>query len=1193
MKKSFFFALLASMLILSACQGGGGDAIKKRLDPPPEEPVKPTPPTNPKPPTDPLPPSVSPLAEISDALKELKDKIEETTTSATVQAILNPDDEDRQDAREFVVIIDNVLNEWNTYKRRIDGNLLLAKMNSSEWREAEAVIKIISDLRPKFDNVANGGRYDTDDFEFLLTDAALEQRIEQEKAQIPVIDRGSSTVSSVEISNVSDDIVETLPDIIEDINLVRSGGTSINDLIRKHTFTRVIKEHKRSIHRTTITTQNVTTINYTDGSPPTIIVSTPRSVTNETSTGIVTEKSREDIEEVVPYTTRQEDTVVTVRQGRPEVVVENTDRVETTTNPDGSILNTTIRRSVTTTTTPVITETINPNITVYEYTDGHRFSHNDGDMDISRSIENIVDVVTNETIVQTTTEHIVASETTTNEVVTQVTESDPVFATTYEDRTTTSTSNNIETTTVTRYYTTTATVTTTTTTSTTPVTVQTWTDGRTDTIRGETVVTVTTSDTVQTDNWNVVVSTTTREVEVVNDDDPNMGTRTAGYNPDPVSYRTTEFAGTSGTNYKLAINADVAYSRGWTGKGSLITIADTGWDRDHPDLVGAVKHEFNTMTNDTTFMDDNVGHGSHVMGIAAGRKNGLGTHGVAFDADVAVAKISDSTGYSFQRALVAAAWARDLGSVAFNVSANYAEDLAFQYSITESGTRGLKYSNHYYYGVNGYNGSVVEAPLWATALGSNQILVNSAGNLRKDYVSGSAQMAHATDANGNLILGGRMIIVGSYDTVNQQVASYSNKAGTVCATWDFTNNVCKDAARASDFYILAPGDNIQSAYKDGTDRLMSGTSMAAPVVTGAIGIIHQMWPHMMGANLVQLLLLTADKDLPGYDVTVHGQGLLDLDKATQPVGATGIPTTGRTSGAIANIETLSGGAGVGTVSTDAFAALSNVAVLDSFERDFSVDLNNAQAVDTRPGSQVETLSFGGTYDGYWNLAGGSEKYIINDDLITSFKFDEENQLKGDWGLRLAYVLVDNSSTQFVASIGMVKETDKFLNNTQQGFMGVGKTHITNYAGVNVNHKFDDNWFAFGNLQLGLTDVEKSKEFSLVTGYTDLVSNSWGIGAGYQFDNGWTVGANFSQPMAISSGKMNYKVPVGRTLDGDVLFNEGSADASTKYIEYDTGLFVKYNLNDMSVAGYAEHRANVAGIKNNNEVNVGIKVDIKF
>ena len=112
-------------------------------------------------------------------------------------------------------------------------------------------------------------------------------------------------------------------------------------------------------------------------------------------------------------------------------------------------------------------------------------------------------------------------------------------------------------------------------------------------------------------------------------------------------------------------------------------------------------------------------------------------------------------------------------------------------------------------------------------------------------------------------------------------------------------------------------------------------------------------------------------------------------------------------------------------------------------------------------------------------------------------------------------------------------------------------------------------------------------------YSWRVPNSWGLGTGYEFANGWSMGASFTQPLAVMSGKMNYKVPTGRTLDGAVLFNEGSADASTKNIEYDTGLYAKYNMDNVSFAGYAEHRNNVAGIDGNTEVNVGIKLNYKF
>ena len=122
---------------------------------------------------------------------------------------------------------------------------------------------------------------------------------------------------------------------------------------------------------------------------------------------------------------------------------------------------------------------------------------------------------------------------------------------------------------------------------------------------------------------------------------------------------------------------------------------------------------------------------------------------------------------------------------------------------------------------------------------------------------------------------------------------------------------------------------------------MSGTSMSAPHVTGAMGIIHQMWPHMKGENLTKLLLNTADKNLINYDVNVHGQGLLDLDAATEPYGAVGIPLTGRTNGPVINLTGISFSSGAYVPSN-----LLNlqVMVLDGFERDYYVNLGNSFAV---------------------------------------------------------------------------------------------------------------------------------------------------------------------------------------------------------------------------------------------------------
>jgi len=176
-----------------------------------------------------------------------------------------------------------------------------------------------------------------------------------------------------------------------------------------------------------------------------------------------------------------------------------------------------------------------------------------------------------------------------------------------------------------------------------------------------------------------------------------------------------------------------------------------------------------------------------------------------------------------------------------------------------------------------------------------------------------------------------MLIAGNWNTSTQTIDGA--KSGHVCK--DYTTQ-CNDTYKTSDFYILAPGTNINSVNNGGGYTRMSGTSQAAPVITGGVAIVHQLWPYMQGKNIAQLLLQTANKDLSNYSVTTHGQGLLDLDKATQPVGELGISLTGRTG----TTATISGGMSISGVDDGVIASLSSVSAIDNFDRDFKVDLSS-------------------------------------------------------------------------------------------------------------------------------------------------------------------------------------------------------------------------------------------------------------
>lgn len=394
------------------------------------------------------------------------------------------------------------------------------------------------------------------------------------------------------------------------------------------------------------------------------------------------------------------------------------------------------------------------------------------------------------------------------------------------------------------------------------------------------------------------------------------------------------------------VNANVALSRGWTGKGSTVLIMDTGIDATHSDLSGKVKYSIDYTR--TSIVDTN-GHGTHVAGIVAAKLNGTGTYGIAPDANLAIAKIGTGTSVNMTSAQSALLWAQQYSDI---VVANLSSNIAYSTAYTSSVYK-LKDGTYYsrdpnYGGTNYYNKETPNG--WANSLGSQMILVVAAGNTSPLYVQNPATFASATDSSGKLLLGGRMIIAGNYNTTNNTISGAV--AGHVCKV--MVADVCQDTYRTSDFYLLAPGTGITSTFLKGTYKDLSGTSQAAPVISGAVAVINQLWPYMKGDQVAQLLFKTANKNLPGYTKETHGQGLLDLDKATQPIGTLGISTTGRTGTAKAISGTLS----VSGLKPAVTGTLSSVTAVDEFQRDYKVNLSGMVST-----QMLQPLAYSGHYMG--------------------------------------------------------------------------------------------------------------------------------------------------------------------------------------------------------------------------------------
>ena len=81
------------------------------------------------------------------------------------------------------------------------------------------------------------------------------------------------------------------------------------------------------------------------------------------------------------------------------------------------------------------------------------------------------------------------------------------------------------------------------------------------------------------------------------------------------------------------------------GDGVLVCVVDTGIQPDHPDLADNIAGGENFVSDDTQAWGDDCGHGTHVAGIIAALDNGIGVVGVAPEAKLFSAKALDAGGY--------------------------------------------------------------------------------------------------------------------------------------------------------------------------------------------------------------------------------------------------------------------------------------------------------------------------------------------------------------------------------------------------------------------------------------------------------------------------------------------------------------------------------------------------------------------
>jgi subtilisin family serine protease len=263
----------------------------------------------------------------------------------------------------------------------------------------------------------------------------------------------------------------------------------------------------------------------------------------------------------------------------------------------------------------------------------------------------------------------------------------------------------------------------------------------------------------------------------------------------------------------------------------LIAVLDSGIDTDHPQMKGSIAASavdpsgrvgINLIDLNQSAEDD-LGHGTHVSGIIGADLKQNGICGVCWNANIIPIRYVDKTHFATIEKLYEGLKAALNSNVKIvNLSSSTSD--YFPSFIEDD---------------NKYNASkyLLESIVDQLA-NNNQLIIISAGN---DDVNLDVfpSMLSSLSKKPNVIL------VGATDR-NQKKASFSNQG-------------------IQSVHVLAPGATILSTYPPNLNnnimyKELSGTSMAAPYVSGLAALLWARYPSLKASEIKERIILTSTYD---------------------------------------------------------------------------------------------------------------------------------------------------------------------------------------------------------------------------------------------------------------------------------------------------------------------------------------------
>ena len=341
------------------------------------------------------------------------------------------------------------------------------------------------------------------------------------------------------------------------------------------------------------------------------------------------------------------------------------------------------------------------------------------------------------------------------------------------------------------------------------------------------------------------------------------------------TYRNT-IEGVYGTEYNnqvglAQINAVTLNNYGHNGSGVKVAVVDTGIASSHAEFGRTIYGmDFGGSTNG--YGSDENGHGTHVASIIAGDRDGSGMRGVAYEATL----------YDYRVA-------NDAGSL---VGLNNKIPVFNQHVVDN-----IKVSNNSWASpnaeINEYSEATLRAAIPNTILAAKNAVDN--GTLFV-FAAGNDSANHSNIWGG---LGYRISeLTDAWLTVvsvgpNNKETNYTNRCGIAAS-------ICVTAPGGGDSQSTK---GIYAADNDGGYIRLSGTSMAAPHVSGLAAALMSKFPSLTNKQIATRIKTTSSLDNltsstgrtlashgEAYMQSVFGHGLVNANAASASIGSLNMGT---------------------------------------------------------------------------------------------------------------------------------------------------------------------------------------------------------------------------------------------------------------------------------------------------------------